>query len=111
SFAKGWIRRGLLLYLRFQSMGIACEEVYPSGCKRRLFPRAVWLRPKSSRKAREQLQNLLRKKIRGLPTVKQDLLSDHQLDALLAAYTVYLYSEKKRGERLGDPREGCILLP
>ena len=111
AFAKGWIRRGLLLYLRFQSIGISCEEVYPAGCKRRLFPKEIWSKPKSGVKARTQLQTLLRRRIKGIPTLKNGLLSDHKLDAIIAAYCVYLYHEKKRGERLGDPSEGQIILP
>lgn len=111
SFAKAWIRRGLLLYLRAQSMGVACDEVYPSGSKRRLFEDVKWIKPKSSKAARAQLQSLLIDCIAGMPAPDEMLLSDHQLDAALAAYSLYLFHERKRGERLGDPREGRILLP
>ncbi len=110
AFAKGWIRRGLLLYLRFQSLGFACEEVYPSGSKQRLFSDVVWLKPKSKLSARAQLVEQLNTLKLHIP-VEQKPPSDHQLDAVLGAYSVYLFNKKHQGERLGDPAEGQILLP
>lgn len=109
--AKAWALRGLLLALRIQTLGVPYAEVYPSACKRRLFSAVAWIKPKSKRAARAQLQTLLANRVIGLPRPDEKLLSDHVLDALLAAYTVFLEGEWGEGERLGQAGEGDILLP
>ncbi len=109
--AKMWIRRGLLLYLRFQSLGIYCYEIYPTAAKHTLFADVDFPKPKSSVIARRMLQRLLAESIDGVPDPEKKTFSDHTLDAILAAYTVYLYSVENQGERVGDPREGEILIP
>ena len=45
------------------------------------------------------------------PRGKDMVYSDHILDAILAAYTLYLFRNRNQGELIGDPREGQILLP
>ena len=111
AFAKSWIRRGLLLFLRFQGMGIPSFEVYPTGSKRRLFPAVAFPKPKGGREARCILQESLMHLIADIPRGDEILLSDHLLDAILAAYTLYIHFETKRCESVGDGREGEILLP
>lgn len=109
--AKRWIRRGLLLYLRFQSLGISTFEVYPNASMKILYPRTVFPRPKTGIAARKTLQDSLSTLIAQVPPSTETTLSDHALDAILAAYTLYLYREKKLGELIGDAREGRILIP
>lgn len=109
--AKAWALRGLLLFLRFQAMGIRCDEVYPSACKKRLFPDTEWIKPKAKKAARWQLQSLLSTRVSAMPDGDKHLLTDHELDALLAAYTVWLDETGGATERVGDPAEGQILLP
>lgn len=111
AFAKAWIRRGLLLFLRFLGMGIDAYEVYPSGSKRMIFPTITFPKPKSGRRAREMLQDHLRPLIPQIPQNEREVLSDHTLDAILGAYTVFLFRERDQGQLYGDPREGQILLP
>jgi predicted nuclease with RNAse H fold len=111
SFAKSWIRRGLLLFLRFQGIHIPTYEVYPSGTKKILFHDLDIPKPKSSKKSRKILQTALSQRIDDIPSYEKFLLSDHVLDAILGAFTVYLYREKKKGELIGRPVEGQILLP
>lgn len=109
--AKHWIRRGLLLYLRLQNMNIECYEVYPAGLKRILFPKTDIPLPKSSVASRRILQRILSNYIYDIPTVTKQPYSDHILDAILAAYAIYLYKEKNNGNLIGNPREGQILMP
>ncbi|RJP21103.1 MAG: DUF429 domain-containing protein [Candidatus Omnitrophota bacterium] len=109
--AKAWIRRGLLLFLRFQGLGIPTFEVYPTGAKKILFPQVKFPSPKSKIASRILLQTSLAALIPNLPEPNPKPFSDHVLDALLAAYTVFLFVEKERGELVGDAREGEILIP
>ncbi len=109
--AKAWIRRGLLLFLRFQGLDISTFEVYPTGAKKALFPDIAFPPPKGKVATRIVLQQALASYIPNVPVPGKKPLSDHQLDAILAAYTVFRFQEKGKGELIGDSREGEILLP
>jgi|Deesub1362B_J571_1020462.scaffolds.fasta_scaffold02905_2 predicted nuclease with RNAse H fold len=108
SFAKQWIRRGLLLREKMEQNGIEVVEVYPTGTKKRLFGHLTG--PKTSRYARQQLQMSLRTWVGSLPHPGDRLLSHDELDAVLACLTAVLYVQGFT-EGIGDPDEGLIHLP
>lgn len=107
--AKAWIRRGLMLYILFHNLGVPAFEVYPSAVKKILLPNFNPKGPKSSRANRAALLGAMRTLLPGLPDGGPP--SDHELDAALAALTVYRYRERGSGGLAGVPSEGRILLP
>lgn len=109
--AKRWIARGLVLFMRLQNMGFPCYEVFPTGTKNRFFPDTEFARPKTLRASRKTLQQRLKAHIKGMADPEESLYSDHILDAILSAFTVYQYYRHQNGELVGDPREGQILIP
>ena len=108
TFAKAWVRRGLLLKSRLERAGIRVLEVYPTGAKVRLFGRPE--EKKSTRAGRSWLQSRLKAWVAGLPSPREGLLSHDALDAILAALSVWFYAMDV-AEAVGDPREGQIWLP
>lgn len=106
AFAKAWVRRSLEFYRMLTDKGFRILEIYPYGAKRRLF--SGKMPKKVTRLGREVLQRGLRRL--GLRFPGREILSHHELDALLGAYTCYLHS---RGltEEVGEEVEGRIVIP
>lgn len=105
AFAKTWIRRSLNLFRILRERGFPVLEVYPYGTKRRLFPEG--LPKKATLRGRIALQEGLSSLDLKLP---ERLLSHHELDALLGAYTCYLYTQGLT-EDIGEEEEGKIVIP
>lgn len=107
SFAKPWIYRGLSLRERLEGLGYPLLEVYPYATKVRLFGRSM---PRKT--GQEGLAFLKERLAQLLPELPQySLKLDHHLcDAILCAYTAFLYSQGK-AEALGDAEEGLLYIP
>ncbi len=105
AFAKSWILRSLSLFRQLREAGHRVLEVYPYATKRLLFgplPAA-----KQTAAGRAALVAALQGVGVQLPCGE---LSHHELDAIVAAYTVYLFAHG-RAEQVGDDREGYIVVP
>lgn len=107
SIIKGMVYRGIRLKEELSSRGFVVIEVYPYASKVRLFSR---LPPKGTAEGRKALQRHLRQLIPVLPPPEERLYSHDLLDALVAAYTGYLYLQGKT-EPLGEEAEGLIHIP
>lgn len=106
AFARGWIIRSEQLYKMMSQAGYSVLEVYPYASKRILFGRHI---PKKSTKAgRRWLQERLARLSITFP--EEQLYSHHELDAIVAALTVWLHYRGKT-EEVGDDIEGRIVLP
>lgn len=108
SIIKPMIYRAMALKGELERRGFSVIEIYPYATRSLLFPRNRT--PKVSREGRRRLQEGLRRLIRGLPASRSNLLSHDQLDALLAAYTGFLFV-LGRARGIGDPAEGRIYVP
>lgn len=83
-------------------------EIYPQATKVRLG-----IAPNSKKNgadSREFLQTKLSRFVKNVPRASKVLLSDDELDAILAAYTAYLHYHKLT-EGIGDSQEGLIYIP
>jgi len=107
AFAKDWLRRGLRLKRELQEAGLRVLEVYSHATKGRLFGP---LPPKATQRGRQTLQQGLRHLVRAIPNPHHLLLTHHELDAVLGAYTCYLHG-RGQTEQLGDPKEGLVIIP
>ncbi|MDX2127587.1 MAG: DUF429 domain-containing protein [Chloroherpetonaceae bacterium] len=83
-------------------------EVYPQATKVRLALSVAG--KKSSEEVREFTQTRLARIIKNMPRPSNILLTDDELDAILSAYTAFLY-QYKLTEGCGDPSEGLIHIP
>jgi predicted nuclease with RNAse H fold len=111
SIIKPMVYRGMRLKSWLERDGFEVIEVYPYASKVRLFGKG--LIRKSSKCGRCQLQNHLRDRVSGISGCSDcgsALLSHDALDAIVAAYTGYLYSRGET-EALGWPDEGQIHIP
>jgi len=107
SIIKNMVYRAIALKDEITDRGYEVIEVYPYATKVRLFGKPI---PRKSTPAgiaffKERLAALTPHVIPYLERFNHDLC-----DALLAAYTAYLYA-KGEIERLGDPEEGMIFIP
>ena len=107
SIIKGMVYRGISLKADLERQGRTVIEVYPYASKLRLFG---LLPRKTTVAGRQALQALLQRLIPSVPSPQEDLLSHDALDALLAAYTGFLY-DCGGTEALGDPSEGLLHIP
>jgi predicted nuclease with RNAse H fold len=83
-------------------------EVYPQATKVML---GISHKDKKVKEiSREIVQTRLARYVKGMPRTSKILLSDHELDAILAAYTAMLYNAD-RVKPIGDPQEGVIYIP
>jgi hypothetical protein len=48
--------------------------------------------------------------VHNIPPPHCLLLTHHELDAILGAYTCYLH-RRGQTEQLGDPQEGVVIIP
>jgi predicted nuclease with RNAse H fold len=107
SIIKGMVYRGIRLKADLEGRGYTVIEIYPYASKVRL----LGLLPKKTTVAgRQALQKGLQRLIPSIPSPREDLLSHDTLDALLAAYTGFLYHCGET-EALGDPLEGLLHIP
>jgi len=107
SFAKSWMRRCFRLNEFLRSRGYRPLEVYPTAVRKILFP--VVTGKKQLFVNRKKLQGRLNRWGIRFPD-KERIYSHDELDAVLAAITVWLFH---RGEAvlIGDERDGYIVLP
>lgn len=107
SIIKGMVCRGISLKADLEGRGHTVIEIYPYASKVQLFG----LLPKKTTEAgRRALQALLQRLIPSVPSPQENLLSHDALDALLAAYTGFLYNCGET-DALGDPSEGLLHIP
>ena len=107
SIIKGMVYRGIRLKADLERQGHTVIEIYPYASRLRLFgplPR------KTTVAGRGGLQEGLQRLISSVPSPQKDLLSHDALDALLAAYTGFLYGCGET-KALGDPSEGLLHIP
>lgn len=107
SIIKGMVYRGIRLKADLERRGRTVIEIYPYASRLRLFgplPR------KTTVAGRGALQKGLQRLISSVPSPQETLLSHDALDALLAAYTGFLYGCGET-EALGDPSEGLLYIP
>jgi predicted nuclease with RNAse H fold len=108
SIIKGMVYRGIGLKAKLEKQGHTVIEIYPYASKVQLFGP---LPKKTTVAGRRALQKGLQSLIPSVPSPHQkNLLSHDALDALLAAYTGFLYN-CDRTEALGDPSEGLLHIP
>ncbi|HZP26951.1 MAG TPA: DUF429 domain-containing protein [Dehalococcoidia bacterium] len=105
SFIRPMVLRGIALKAALLAMGPDVIEIYPYASKRLLF--GPVLPNKRRRAGRRFLQERLAALLPGLP--EEPLLSHDLLDALLAAYTGWLYGQG-RTENVGA-EDGAIVIP
>jgi predicted nuclease with RNAse H fold len=107
SIIKGMVYRGIRLKADLEKQGHTVLEIYPYASKVRLFGS---LPKKTTVAGRRALQALLQRLILSVPSPQENLLSHDALDAILAAYTGFLY-HCGGTEALGDPSEGLLHIP
>jgi predicted nuclease with RNAse H fold len=107
SIIKGMVCRGIGLKADLEGRGHTVIEIYPYASKVQLFGP---LPKKTTVAGRQALQKGLQRLIPSMPSPQEDLLSHDTLDALLAAYTGFLYHCGET-EALGDPLEGLLHIP
>ncbi len=107
SIIKPMIYRAMRLRRTFEARGIPVIEAYPYASKVRLWGKDI---PKKTTPAgRQWLRERLEGLVPGLAEHPAPLGHD-QLDAVVAAYTAYLY-DHGLAEGVGDPDEGLIYVP
>ena len=107
SIIKNMVYRAIGLKREIVARGCEVIEVYPYATKVALFGRLI---PSKSKPAgisflRERLARLMPQLTPYLPRFSHDLC-----DAIVAAYTAYLYTQGE-AEVLGDTEEGAICVP
>ena len=107
SIIKEMVYRGIALKEELSSRGFEVIEVYPYATKVLLFGKPI--PPKVKPIGVEFLRNHLVALIPAL-TPHLELLSHDLCDAVVAAYTGYLY-HLGHDQVLGDPEEGLIHIP
>lgn len=107
SIIKGLVYRAMALRGRLRAAGLQVLEVYPYASKIMLLGRS--LPRKTTREGKTLLRAGVEWLVAGLAAVDRTLSHD-ELDALVAAYTAYLYAGG-RAEGVGEEREGVICLP
>lgn len=107
SIIKDMVYRGMALKDEITARGYQVIEVYPYAAKVRLLGRHIpkKITPEGIAFLKERLAALFPHPIPYLERFNHDLC-----DALLAAYTAYLYT-KGEIEIIGDPEEGAIFIP
>lgn len=106
SIIKPMIYRAIGLRERIALTRTEVIEVYPYASKVRLFGRSI--PKKGTVEGRRWLRQRLDGLVPGLAAAGP--LGHDELDALVAAYTAYLYGTN-RAVQVGDPQEGAIVLP
>jgi predicted nuclease with RNAse H fold len=107
SIIKKMVYRAIALKKKLEGQGFAVIEVYPYASRAHFFGK---LPRKTTVAGRRALQERLHRLIPALPAPQESLLSHDVLDALLAAYTGFLYVEGQT-EGLGNLAEGLLHIP
>jgi len=107
SIIKGMVYRGIRLKAELEKQGHTVIEIYPYASKVRLFGS---LPKKTTVAGRRALQEGLQRLILSVPSPQENLLSHDALDAILAAYTGFLYNCGET-DALGDPSESLLHIP
>ncbi len=107
SIIRGMAERAIALKGVLFRRGYEVIEVYPYATKVRLFGKPI---PKKT--TPEGLDFLKRHLSRLIPSLATHLerLNHDLCDAILAAYTAYLYHQGS-ADAIGDPEEGVIIIP
>lgn len=107
SIIKNMVYRAIGLKREIAARGCQVIEVYPYATKVRLFGKPIPRKstPEGISFLRERLAQLMPQLTPYLPQLDHDLC-----DALIAAYTAYLYAHGE-AEAVGDVEEGAICLP
>ena len=108
TFIKHMIYRAMRLRRTLEAQGTTVIEVYPYASKVRLWGKAK-MPKKTTPAGRQWLRERLKPLVPGLAECSARLGHD-QLDAIVAAYTAYLYS-RCEAEGVGDREEGLIYVP
>jgi len=104
SIIKAMVYRGIGLRRRLEARGCTVIEVYPYASKVRLFG----ARP--PRKMGQAGRTFMADRLSSLLTRDIPLMSHDEADALICAYTAYLYARGDT-EALGDAAEGRLHIP
>ena len=107
TFIKAMIYRSIGLRSTLEARGVRVIEVYPYASKVRLFGRPKY--KKTTLAGRVWLRERLAELVPGLAE-HEGRLGHDQLDAVVAAYTAYLYG-RALAEGVGDRDEGLIYVP
>lgn len=106
SIIKQMVYRAIALKREIEGEGCQVLEIYPYATKIRLFGKFI---PKKTKP--EGLEFLRQRLTALIPGLEREKLKNHDLcDAVLAAYTAYLYHQGKT-EAVGNPEEGLIFIP
>ncbi|MBA7614224.1 hypothetical protein ES703_21487 [subsurface metagenome] len=107
SIIKNMVYRAIGLKREIAARGCQVIEVYPYATKVALFGKPIPRKstPEGISFLRERLAQLMPQLTPYLPQLNHDLC-----DALIAAYTAYLYAHGE-AEVVGDVEEGAICLP
>ena len=107
SIIKAMVYRAIALSGELCARGYEVIEIYPYASKVRLFGKSIPSKLKPAGLA--ALRTLVTGLMPSLTSQAADLSHD-LCDALIAAYTGYLYSQGK-AEPVGDAEEGLIFIP
>jgi predicted nuclease with RNAse H fold len=107
SIIKTMVIRAITLKAALEADGHSVIEIYPHASRVRLFGK---LPKKTTPDGRSATQCKLMHLVSGLPSPEDDLLNHDALDAVLAAYTGWLFGQG-RALPLGDPAEGLLYVP
>jgi predicted nuclease with RNAse H fold len=107
SIIKGMVYRAMRLRRALEEQGYVVLEVYPYAAKVRLWGKGM--PKKTSPAGRDWLRERLDGLVSGLRE-HEGRLGHDQLDAIVAAYTAYLY-DRGLAEGVGDRDEGLIWVP
>ena len=107
SIIKAMVCRGMALSRDLRANGLEVIEVYPYASKRMLWGKPI--PKKSSSSGKKHMQDRLEILVPGVAPWAATLTHDHH-DAILAAYTAYLYGHGET-EQLGIEEEAFIVVP
>jgi len=107
-FIRSLTRRGIKLAGMLKRRGVPCIEVFPSASQK--IMELTVDGKKGTRVWCTRLQEKLRVLITGIPLPSQVLYSVHILDAILCAYTAYLFS-RNYAAGIGSRDSGLIHIP
>jgi predicted nuclease with RNAse H fold len=107
SIIKAMVYRAIGLRRALEARGIPVIEVYPYAAKVRLWGKPI--PKKTTPVGRQWLRERLDDLVPGLAE-HEGRLGHDQLDAIVAAYTAYLY-DRDLAEGVGDADEGLIWVP
>jgi predicted nuclease with RNAse H fold len=107
SIIKAMVYRAIALKATLEADGHRVIEVYPHASRARLFGK---LPKKSTAAGRSATQQGLMSLVAGLSSPDEELLGHDTLDAVLAAYTGWLFA-RGQAVALGDPAEGLLYIP